>query len=95
MLVNPMVVGPALGAQAVGLIGMTIGVLEMLSIIKTIVWRLSVAIFAEVQRDRSKLRQGDRGAMELQTLAIGAILLGFAWTGHIIVPWLFGERWSA
>ena len=94
MLVNPMVVGPALGAQAVGLVGITIGVLEMLSIIKTIVWRLSVAIFAKVQHDRSRLRQAIEEAMELQTLAIGAILLGFAWTGHIIVPWLFGARWS-
>ncbi len=94
MLVNPMVVGPALGAHAVGLVGMTIGLLEMLSIIKTIVWRLSVAIFAQVQHDRDKLRRAVQEGMELQTLAVGSILLGFAWTGHIIVPALFGERWS-
>jgi PST family polysaccharide transporter len=94
ILVNPMVVGPALGAQAVGLVGMTISLLEMLSIIKTIIWRLSVAILAKVQHNRDKLRQAVEEGMELQTLAVGAILLGFGWTGAVIVPWLFGARWS-
>ena len=94
MLVNPIVVGPALGAQAVGLVGMTIGLLEMLSIIKTIVWRLSVAIFAKVQHDSKRLRRAVQEGMELQTLAVGAILLGFAWAGHVVVPWLFGARWA-
>lgn len=94
VLINPMIVGPALGAPAVGLVGMAIGVLDMLCITKTIVWRLSVAIFAKVQHDRQRLRQAVEETMELQTLAVGTILLGFAWTGHFIVPWLFSERWS-
>lgn len=94
VLINPMIVGPALGAHAVGLVGMAIGVLDMLCIIKTIVWRLSVALFAKVQHDRQRLRRAVEETMELQTLAVGTILLGFAWTGHLIVPWLFGERWS-
>lgn len=94
MLVNPLIVGPALGAQAVGLIGMTIGLLEMLSIIKTIAWRLSVAILAKIQSDVGRLRTAVTEGMELQTLAIGTTLLGFGWTGHVIVPHLFGERWA-
>jgi O-antigen/teichoic acid export membrane protein len=95
MLVNPLVVGPALGAQAVGLIGMTIGILEMLSIIKTVAWRLSVAVLRDFHSNAGKLRRAITEGMELQLLAVGTILLGFAWTGHIIVPWLFGERWAA
>lgn len=95
MLVNPMIVGPALGATAVGLVGMTIGLLEMLSIVKTIVWRLSVAVLSKVQGDINKLRTAVTEGMELQTLAVGAILLGFGWTGRFVVPVLFGERWAA
>lgn len=95
MLVNPLVVGPALGAQAVGLIGMTIGILEMLSIIKTVAWRLSVAVLRDFHSNAGKLRKAITEGMELQLLAVGTILLGFAWTGHIIVPWLFGQRWAA
>jgi O-antigen/teichoic acid export membrane protein len=92
-LVNPMIVGPALGAQAVGIVGMTIGLLEMLSVIKTIIWRLSIAVLGQVQTDLQKLRKAVTEGMELQTLAVGSILLGFAWIGHIIVPLLFGQRW--
>lgn len=95
MLMNPLIVGPVLGATAVGIIGMTIGLLEMLSIIKTIVWRLSVAVLGTVQSDAAKLRKAVTEGMELQTLAVGAILLGFGWTGQFIVPVLFGERWAA
>ena len=94
MLINPMIVGPALGAQAVGLVGMTIGLLEMLSIIKSIVWRLSVAILARFQNDLEKLRLAVREGMELQGLAIGSALVGFAWFGPILVPWFFGARWA-
>lgn len=94
MLVNPMIIGPALGAEAVGLVGMTIGLLEMLSIIKTIIWRLSVAILAKVQHDVERLRKAVTEGMELQLLVVGATLLGFGWTGHFIVPWLFGARWA-
>ncbi len=93
ILVNPLIVGPALGAQAVGIVGMTIGLLEMLSIIKTIAWRLSVAILTKFRSDIDKLRSAVTEGMELNVLAVGAILLGFGWTGHFIVPRLFGERW--
>lgn len=93
MLVNPLVVGPALGAQAVGLVGMTVGLLEMLSIIKTIAWRLSVAVLTKFKSDYARLRTAVTEGMELQVLAVGTILLGFGWTGQFIVPRLFGPRW--
>jgi O-antigen/teichoic acid export membrane protein len=93
MLVNPLIVGPALGARAVGIIGMTIGLLEMLSIIKTIAWRLSVAILTKFRSDVDRLRTAVTEGMELQVLAVGTILLGFGWAGQFVVPRLFGERW--
>jgi O-antigen/teichoic acid export membrane protein len=94
MLVNPLIVGPGLGAQAVGILGMTIGLLEMLSIIKTIAWRLSVAILTKFSSDLEKLRTAVTEGMELNVLAVGTILLAFGWTGNFIVPRLFGARWA-
>jgi len=93
MLVNPLVIGPLLGAHAVGIVGMTVGILELLSIAKTIAWRLSVAVLSKVQHDSAKLRKAVTEGMELQTLAVGAVLLGFGWVGGIAVPLVFGERW--
>ena len=92
-LVNPLIVGPALGGTAVGLVGMTVGILEMLSILKTIAWRLSVAVLRHVVDDRPRLLRAITQGMELQTLAIGTILLGFAWFGEWIIPLVFGPRW--
>jgi PST family polysaccharide transporter len=93
VLVNPLIVGPALGAQAVGIVGMTVGLLEMLSTIKTIAWRLSVAILTKFRSDAERLRKAVTEGMELQVLAVGTILLAFGWTGKFIVPRLFGPRW--
>ncbi len=94
MLVNPMIVGPALGAQAVGIIGLTVGMLEMLSIVKTVAWRLSVSVLSRIQHDAEKLRRAVTEGMELQTLAVGIVLLGFGWVGGAIIPVVFGPRWA-
>ncbi|WP_082487313.1 oligosaccharide flippase family protein [Methylobacterium sp. Leaf89] len=92
-LVNPLIVGPAFGATAVGIVGMTVGIVEMLSVLKTIAWRLSVAVLRSVTSDVPRLLRAITQGMELQTLAIGSILLAFAWFGKWIVPLVFGERW--
>lgn len=92
-LVNPMIVGAYLGAYAVGMVGMAIGLLEMLSVVKTIIWRLSIALLAKIQTDRERLRSATTQGMEVMTLAIGTIVLGFGWFGPVIIPLVFGERW--
>lgn len=94
MLVNPLIVGPALGAEAVGIVGLTNGLLDVLSLVKNIAWRLSAAILARFQADRERLRQAIREGMELQALALGTLLLGFGWVGGLLVPWFFGARWA-
>jgi len=92
-LVNPFLVGPVLGATSVGVIGMTIGILEALTQIRTILWRIAVAALAPFRADAQKLRRLIGEGMEIQILAIGALVLGFGWAGGLIVPSLFGARW--
>lgn len=92
-LVNPFVVGPVLGAASVGIIGMTIGILEMLTMARTIFWRIMVAALARIRNDTAKLGRIIGEGMEIQLLAIGALLLGFGWVGGLIVPPLLGARW--
>lgn len=92
-LINPLIVAPLLGAYAVGIIGMTVGIMEMLGIIKTIAWRLSVVVIGKFQNDFVRVRQAMTQGMELQTLAIGSMMLGFSWFGHWLIPMVFGARW--
>jgi PST family polysaccharide transporter len=93
VLVNPLIVGPALGARAVGMVGITVSLLEMLSIVRLIAWRLSVAILTKVAKDTDRLRSAVTEGMELHLLAVGSLLVAFAWTGKFVVPRLFGPQW--
>ncbi len=93
-LVNPLIVGHFLGAEAVGQVGLGIRLLEMLSFVKTITWRLSIAALAKVQDQPKKLVNAVTHGMQMQMLALGPILLGFGWVGKIILPMAFGPKWA-
>lgn len=93
LLVAPLVVGPALGAAAVGLIGLAVGLLEVLCVLRVVVSRMAVAVMAKIQTDVEALRVAMTEGMELQTLALGAILVGFGWNGWLVIPRFFGTRW--
>jgi PST family polysaccharide transporter len=92
-LVNPFVVGPALGASSVGVIGMAIAILEMLTLVRTMLWRITIAALSHFKADKARLRRIIGEGMEIHVLAIGALLLGFAWLGRLVVPLIFGPRW--
>ena len=93
-LVNPLIVGHFLGATAVGQIGMTIRIVEVLTFVKAIAWRLSVATLSRVQNDKRKLQEAATQGMQLQALALAPILLGFSWLGGLFLPNLLGARWA-
>jgi O-antigen/teichoic acid export membrane protein len=93
-LVNPLVVGHFLGAVAVGQIGMAIRIVEVLTFVKDIAWRLSVAALSRIQNDKKKLQAAVTQGMELQTLALAPALLGFSWLVGPFLPQLLGARWA-
>jgi O-antigen/teichoic acid export membrane protein len=93
-LVNPLIVGHILGAESVGYVGLTIRLMELLAVVKTITWRLSIAAFGRIQAEPEKLIRAINEAMQLQTLAIGPMLLGFSWIGGTVLLMVVGERWS-
>jgi PST family polysaccharide transporter len=92
-LVNPFIVGPALGAASVGIVGLTIGILELLTLVRTMLWRITIATLARFRNDTEKLRRIIGEGMEIHLLMIGTLLLGFGWLGGLIVPAIFGARW--
>jgi len=93
-LVNPLIVGHFLPAEAVGQVGLGIRLLELLSFTKTIAWRLSVAALAKVQHEPHKLLEATTDGMRLQTLALGPVLIGFSWFGGYALSLVFGARWE-
>ncbi|HQT77915.1 MAG TPA: oligosaccharide flippase family protein [Rhodopila sp.] len=93
-LVNPVIVGHFLPAEAVGQIGLAIRMLELLSFTKTVAYRLSVAVLAKVQDQPAKLVAAATDGMRLQTLALGPVLIGFSWFGGFLLSLVFGKRWE-
>lgn len=93
-LVNPLIVGHFLPAQAVGQVGLAIRMLELLTFTKTIAYRLSVAVLSKVQEHPAKLVAAATDGMRLQTLALGPVLIGFSWFGGLILANVFGPRWA-
>jgi PST family polysaccharide transporter len=93
-LVNPLIVGHFLPADAVGQVGLAIRMLELLSFTKTVAYRLSVAVLAKVQQEPAKLVEAATDGMRLQTLALGPVLIGFSWFGGLLLALVFGPRWD-
>jgi PST family polysaccharide transporter len=93
-LVNPLIVGHFLPAEAVGQVGLAIRMLELLSFTKTVAYRLSVAVLSKVQHEPAKLVEAATDGMRLQTLALGPVLIGFSWFGGILLTLVFGKRWD-
>jgi O-antigen/teichoic acid export membrane protein len=93
-LINPLIVGHFLPAEAVGQVGLAIRLMELLSFTKTIAWRLSVAALAKVEREPRKLVEATTDGMRLQTLALGPVLIGFSWFGGYALSLVFGARWE-
>jgi O-antigen/teichoic acid export membrane protein len=93
-LINPLIVGHFAGTAAVAQIGMAVKLVEALTFVKVIAWRLSVATLSRLQDDISKLRAAINQGMQLQILALAPPLLGFCWLGDFVVPRALGPRWT-
>jgi PST family polysaccharide transporter len=94
MLANPFIVGPLLGAAAVGQVAMAVRIAEGLAFLRPIAWRLSVATLARIQDEPAKLVKAITEGTQLQTLLIAPLLLGFGWIAGWLVPDIFGRRWT-
>ncbi|HEU4658778.1 MAG TPA: oligosaccharide flippase family protein, partial [Capillimicrobium sp.] len=94
LLVNPLVVGPVLGAASVGYVALVIRLVETLSFVMRATWRLSVVALARVQSDRRRLARGLEESMAVQVLGVAPVLAAFAILAPWLVPLLFGDAWS-
>lgn len=91
-LVNPLVVGGLAGADAVAHVSLAHKLVESLGFVKNSTWRLALAAMARLRGER--LRAALEEGLRLQVLAIGPLLVGFAWVAPVAVPALFGPEWA-
>jgi PST family polysaccharide transporter len=93
-LVNPLVVGRYLGAEAVGQIGLVIRLVESIHNIAAVpISRISLPVFVRVREDRVRLVKALNEAVILQIMSLGPILAGVGLIAPWIVPLLLGPEW--
>jgi O-antigen/teichoic acid export membrane protein len=92
-LVNPLVVGPLLGAAAVGYVAVALRLGETLSFVTRATWRVSIVALGRVQSDLVRVRRALEEGMVLQVLTSGAVLTGFSLVAAQAVPLVFGDQW--
>ncbi len=92
-LVNPLLVGRFLGAEAVGYVALASRMVELLGFVKSATYRLSIAALARLQGDRVRLAKAITDGMSLQVLALGPFLVIVSWLGVWFLPLLFGAKW--
>lgn len=93
-LVNPLIVAPLLGVEAVGFVNLAARIVEVLTFTKNVIWRISIASFARLQDDRRKLTGVIGEGSELQTIAAGLPLVLFSGLGPEITHVVLGARWA-
>jgi O-antigen/teichoic acid export membrane protein len=93
-LVNPLVVGRLAGAEAVGRVALAIRIVESLSFLKGIGWRLSIPALAHIQNRRESLIAAVEEGMVLQVVASGSTFLAFSFAAPWIVGTLLGGEWD-
>jgi O-antigen/teichoic acid export membrane protein len=93
-LVNPLVVGGALGPAAVGYVSLALRVAELVGFARAAGYRLSLSALTKVAGETERLRRALGEAMVLQTLAVGPFLVAAAVAG----PWAYerapGPEWA-
>jgi PST family polysaccharide transporter len=92
-LVNPLVIGPVLGATAVGQVALALRLIDTLGFAQRATRRMSLVMFGRVQHEAGRLRRAVADASALELLALGLPLAGFGLVAERVVPLVFGEEW--
>lgn len=94
-LVNPLVVGRFVGAEGVGIVALSIRLVEVLSFAKNATYRLSLSALSKIQNDKKLLLKAIEEGIQIQVLLVGPFLLGMAVIGPFFLQRILGERWNS
>jgi PST family polysaccharide transporter len=92
-LINPLIVGPYAGAEAVGYVALAIRFTDNLSFVRRSTFRISIATLARIQNEPARLLKAVSEGSRLQILALAPFLAMLAWIGPWMMPLIFGDNW--
>lgn len=83
-----------LGTEAVGVVALTMRLVEYVSFPKSLIWRISLPALGRLQKDKKALLQAVEEGAFVQTLLTGILLLSSGFLMPWLVPKAFGNSWS-
>ena len=92
-VVNPIIVGRFGGPAAVAVVALTVRLVDALSFVKGVGWRVSLSVLGRLQKEPVRMVRAASDGMRLQVLALGAVLAGFGLVSEWAIPRLFGAEW--
>lgn len=93
-LVNPLIIAKFAGAEAAGIVALTVRLTDILAFVKSATWRLSIASLSKVQGDKNRLINATEKGLTLQIIALAPILLIFSLITPLLIKYIFGNNWS-
>lgn len=92
-LSNPIIVGPALGVTGIGYVAFANRLVQTAAFARRGSWRLGVVSMARVDENH-RMRRALQDGITLQALAVGVPVCLLAALSPLIVPTLFGQKWT-
>lgn len=94
-LVNPLIVGRFLGAEAVAFVALGVRAVDALGFVRTAVSRVEIAALSRLREDPERGREMMQKGARWQIFALGPAFCLLALLGPRFLPTLMGARWSS
>ena len=93
-LTIPLIITPLAGVEAAGIVGVTLRMVEQLSLLRVVIRRMSISVMAKFIEDcAAVLRALNRGMSYLALMMI-SVCAPFACISPWLIPTLFGSEWT-
>ena len=93
MLTIPMFVTPLAGVEAAGIVGITIRMIEQLSLLRNVIRSMSISVMAKLIDDAGAIQRAIQRGMSYMALLMMAVCSVFACLSPWLIPLLFGAEW--
>lgn len=93
VLTIPMVVTPLAGVEAAGIVGITVRMLEQLSLLRNVIRSMSISVMAKLMDDSQAVQRAINRGMSYMALLMMSVCAAFACLSPWLIPMLFGPEW--
>ena len=93
VLTIPMLITPLAGVEAAGIAGITIRMLEQLSLLRNVIRTMSISVMARLMDDVAAITRAVNQGMSYMALLMISVCATFACLSPWVIPLVFGPEW--